>query len=56
MKPHLDRFKEASTWRGLVAVITALGVTLNPEQIAAIVSAGMGLAGLIGVFTADKKQ
>lgn len=55
MKPSLERFKEASTWRGLVAVVTALGVTLNPEQVATIVSAGMGLAGLIGVFTTDKQ-
>lgn len=53
---NLARWKEASTWRGLIAVFTALGVSLSPEQITAIVSAGMGLAGLIGIFTSDGKK
>lgn len=41
---------EASTWRGLVLIITALGVQLDPEQIDAIVAAGLAINGLIGVF------
>lgn len=41
---------EASTWRGLVLIATALGVRLEPEQIDAIVAAGLALSGLIGVF------
>ena len=51
----IDRFKEASTWRGIVAIATALGVTLSPEQVSAIVAAGLGVAGLVGVFTSDNK-
>lgn len=51
----LDRAKEPSTWRGLVLLLTALGVPMAPAMTDAIVSAGLGLAGLIGVLTADSK-
>lgn len=51
----LARGKEASTWRGLVALLTAVGVTLSPEQIEAIVALGLAVIGAIGVFFADKK-
>lgn len=49
-----ERFGEASTWRGLVALVTAAGVAISPEQEAAIISAGLAFIGLIGVFTRDK--
>jgi len=52
MKDNLGlAFSEASTWRGLVLIVTALGVELQPEQIDAIVAVGLAIAGLIGVFT-----
>ena len=55
MKQYLlERLSEASTWRGLVALATAVGVTLSPEQMNAIVGAGLALIGLLGVFTKDK--
>jgi len=50
----LSRLQEASTWRGLIALATAAGVTLSPEQTTAIISAGLALIGLFGVFTKDK--
>lgn len=46
----IDRLKENSTWRGLVALLTAFGVTLSPEQTNAIVAAGLAVIGLINVF------
>lgn len=42
--------REASTWRGLVFLATALGLRLEPEQEEAIVATGLAIAGLIGVF------
>ena len=54
MQYLIDRFKEPSTWRGLVALGMAFGVHLSPDQINAIVAAGMGLIGLIAVFLPDK--
>lgn len=55
MKTYLlERLKEPSTWRGLTALLTAIGVALSPEQVNAIVSAGLALMGVLGVFTKDK--
>jgi len=46
----LARLKEASTWRGVVYMLTALGVTISPAAAEAIIAAGMAIAGAIGVF------
>jgi hypothetical protein len=51
----LDRLDEPSTWRGFIALLTAAGVALSPEQADAIVATGLALIGLFGVFTKDKK-
>lgn len=50
----LARASEPSTWRGLVWALAALGLTISPEQSAAIVTAGAAVAGAIGVFTRDR--
>lgn len=47
----LDRAKEPSTWRGFILFLTAIGVPIAPELQVAIVSAGLGISGLIGVIT-----
>lgn len=48
------RLKEASTYRGLMLILTALGVVLRPEVGEALIAFGMGAAGLIGVFVPDQ--
>lgn len=50
----LQRLRETSTWRGLVWLATVAGLSLRPDQAEAIVTAGMALAGLLGVFLADE--
>lgn len=50
----LARMGEASTWRGAVVILTALGVHLSPDQVAGVLTAGLGLSGLVGVMFADK--
>jgi len=50
------RLKEASTWRGLVMILTSLGVTINPELVAPIIAVGTGVAGIVGVFLPDKSK
>jgi len=50
----LARGKEASTWRGLVALLTAVGVSISPDQADAIVALGLAVIGTLGVFTKDK--
>lgn len=55
MKEYLiNRLKEPSTWRGLIMMATAFGMTLSQEQSYAIASFGMALAGGIGVVSPDK--
>ncbi len=51
MKYILDRLQEASTWRGIIMVLTSLGVGIAPELITPIVTAGTGLAGIVGIVT-----
>lgn len=47
----VSRAQEPSTWRGIVMLLTAFGITLAPELVAAIAATGMSVAGLIGVLT-----
>mgnify|MGYP000686314014 CR=1 FL=1 len=55
MKDYIvSRAKEPSTWRGIILLLTAIGVPIAPAMADAIVSVGLALAGAIGVFTADK--
>jgi hypothetical protein len=51
----LDRAKEPSTWRGAILFLTAIGVPIAPQLAEAIVTAGLGLAGLVGILTPDRK-
>ena len=52
----IARLKEASTWRGMVAIATSLGVVLSPDMIEAIVAAGLALIGIIGAFWPDSSS
>ena len=49
----LARLKEASTWRGIVLLLTAFGVQIAPDVQEAVISAGVAVAGAIGVFFPD---
>ena len=51
----LARGKEPSSWRGFSLFLTAFGIYVEPALYAQITTVGMGVAGLIGMFTADKK-
>lgn len=52
----IARLKEPTTWRGLVLLVTSLGLGLSPEQSEAIVSAGLAIAGLIGALAPDQSD
>lgn len=51
----LDRLAESSTWRGLIFILTAIGLHLAPSQADAIVAAGLSAAGVINVFRKENK-
>lgn len=46
----LARLGESSTWRGIILILTGLGITIDPDRIAAITAAGLAIVGLINVF------
>lgn len=50
----LSRAKEPSTWRGIILVLTALGVPIAPALADAIIPVGIAVAGFLGMVTADK--
>lgn len=55
MKDYLlSRAKEPSTWRGLILILTAVGVPIAPALAESIVAVGLAVAGLIGVAAPDK--
>ena len=50
----LERMKEPSTWRGLILLLTAVGVPVAPALADSIISVGLAVAGLIGAVMPDK--
>lgn len=52
----LEYFQHASTWKGLVALITAAGVTIEPVLADKIVALGLSLIGFIQVFIDDRNK
>lgn len=53
VKKVLELFLWPSTWKGLVAIATAAGVTISPELTDKIVAAGLAVIGAIQVFVDD---
>ena len=51
----LARGREASTWRGLTWLLTAVGISINPPLAAAIAAGGMAIVGLIDAMKDDSK-
>lgn len=43
----------ASTWKGLIGLAVAAGVSITPELADKIIAAGLGVVGLIQVFVDD---
>lgn len=50
----IERLKENSTWRGIILVVTALGVKLDPALQEQIIVAGLSLVGLINIVRKGK--
>jgi len=52
----VERLKEASTWRGIILVLTAAGVPVAPAMAEQIIAVGIAVAGLVGIVTADNPK
>lgn len=51
----LNYLKQASTYKGLFALLAALGVVMSPELSNAIIACALGVIGLIDVIINEKK-
>jgi len=51
----LNRAQEQSSWRGLILILTSLGVSVEPALQNHIVALGLGLVGLINFLRKEKK-
>ena len=51
----VNRAKEASTWRGVIMLRTAVGLNISPEMADAIIGVGIAVAGLLGMLLPDSK-
>ena len=47
---------EPGTWRGIIMISTAFGASLDEEQQNSIITTGIAVVGLIGVFFKDDKK
>lgn len=55
METILKRLSEQSTWRGIILLLTAFGIQMEPELQGHIMAGGLSLVGLINVFRKEKK-
>jgi len=56
MKYILERLTEPSTWRGLFALLTDIGLKLHPEMQEAILTTGLALIGMINVVRKESND
>lgn len=50
----LNYFTQESTYTGITAILTAIGITLKPELTSAIVTCALGIFGLIKVIVNER--
>lgn len=48
--------RQPSTYRGIIMVATAAGITIDPVQYQGVIAGGMLLYGLINFFRNEKKE
>ncbi len=51
-----ERLKEPTTWHGLNILTTAIGVTIKPEIMNAILTLGSAFSGLILILTKEETR
>jgi hypothetical protein len=53
MAKIITMLKQESTWRGIIALATAAGVTISPDLATHIIAVGLALIGTINVSKKD---
>lgn len=49
----LAALKQESTWRGIIAIATAAGVSISPDLATHVIAVGMALIGTINIAKKD---
>jgi hypothetical protein len=49
----IERARERSTWAGLIAVLSGVGIGIRPELADSIVAIGVAVGGLLFALTRD---
>lgn len=53
MKRIIDALKQESTWRGIIAIAAACGITIDPTLANTIIAIALGSIGAINVMKKD---
>lgn len=53
MKKIICLLKQESTWRGIVAIATAAGITISPDLAGHIIAVGLAVIGTINIGKED---
>lgn len=56
MNKILELLSQNSTWRGIIAIVTAAGIQIAPELQTAILSLGISAIGVINVVRDGRKS
>jgi len=51
-----DRLGETSTWRGIVILLTCLGIKIKPSEQENILVVGLSIVGLINTIRSENKK
>lgn len=49
MKLLLEKLSEASTWKGIITILVAFGINIEPELQSHILTIGLAIVGLINI-------
>lgn len=49
MKLLLEKLREPSTWKGIITILVAFGINIEPELREAILTVGLALVGAINI-------
>ena len=52
----LKYLNQPSTWRGLIGILTALGIAIKPDMANAVIAIGLATTGLVNVIRNEKKE
>lgn len=56
METIWNYLKQASTYKGLFSILGAFGIAVSPEMSGAIITAVLGIIGLIDVIVDERKK